>query len=963
MLKKLKYFALLFFIVAFTLQSETHANMDERRQQLVNIIDEELKEVLRLNRQLKSRNPNLLLRMAELYLEKARIINEEENYRWLTLSSEEAAKTNQDEFYKESRKHYLMAQKTCYFILKKYKNFKGRGDVYYILAYNAKEFQQEKRAKEFFSRAIKYSKSGSYTALKSKLALGEMLYNEKKYKEAIPYYEAALKKKDEKWWTKDAYNLAWCYFRVNDKSQAINLMQEVHRLSGNASYIDVRDQVERDLAYFYSEAGRSDEALSFYKKIGKDISSNFLKVGKYLKGQGKFAAAEQAFAKAAQNTESEPIKVEVYVELLSLYEKFGKIEKHLSVCEYLYEASKKGLLSPENLEDLKYHVASMSSRLQKQVVSKAYRKKEDIKRERAGLATQYFKLQSGLSGTIDHRAIFHAAETQYAVKNYNKAANLYNHSYEVAKTAGDTKIAALALDGLMASLNGKGVTKETTEKYLSKAYAIFLEKNPRSKKSYKIYQRLFRDQFEKGDIAQAEKTLQEFKVHFPTSQKIQEAMLAKIMDHYREKKDRDGIKKWVDRINTGEFVVSKKFANQLRLILLSIQFDKVQKFNTKGEKVEALKGYLTIYKEPTSSEDARKNAAYNVAILFHELGNKEKTYGWAKRSLSMMNSNDVLQFEDSFLLMASGLFNYREFKKSADLYELVLDKVCSTAAKNKDTFFRNASVIYLADRNVDKSLEVLDLGSKCRIKNEYIYEAALDTLKELGDQEKWQSFEKLLTSLQRYAKYWPDLIYPLSQLRDTYLARGRKEQAIEANQRLNTYYRKSKAKGLKIPLEGLDIVAENYLVDLRNVSEKLASIRLSFPEKSYNNLLKAKFEYLDKVTSKALEVFKIGSGKGIVSGYQILVESYKDLANEIANFTPEGKSPEYVTSFKASMQEIAAPIAQKAREFEAEAVKQINNSKILAPNNYYFLGNRTLPVAPMFFPIKKGVLMDRGGRR
>jgi hypothetical protein len=148
---------------------------------------------------------------------------------------------------------------------------------------------------------------------------------------------------------------------------------------------------------------------------------------------------------------------------------------------------------------------------------------------------------------------------------------------------------------------------------------------------------------ESGDIKGAEATLVQFKLHFPKSRKIQEAMLAKVMDYHRERKDRAEIKKWVDKINTGEFQVTKKFAQKLRLILLSIQFDKVEKFNTKGEKVNALKGYLTIYKEPTSSEDARKNAAYNIGILFHELGNKEKSYGWMKRALSMMDSADVLR--------------------------------------------------------------------------------------------------------------------------------------------------------------------------------------------------------------------------------------------------------------------------------------------------------------------------------
>ncbi|MCF8057940.1 MAG: hypothetical protein K9K67_01480 [Bacteriovoracaceae bacterium] len=960
MMKKLLITILLLNI---GLINNSFGNMEQRREQLINIIDEELREVIRLNRQIGSKNPNLLLRMAELYLEKARLIIEEENYKWLSISPEESAKMDQKDFYKKSRQYFLMAQKTCYYILKRFKKFKGRAEVYYILAYNAKEFQQGERAKKFFQRAIKFAKSGSYTEIKSKLALGEMYYNEKKYKEAIPLYETALKRRDQKWWTKDAYNLAWCYFRVNERSKAINLMSEVHKLSGNASFIDVSEQVERDLAYFYSEAGRTNEALAFYKKIGKDIGKNFLKVGKYLKGQGKYAAAQSAFDQAAKNAESDDVKIEVYVELLSLYDRFGKVDKHLAVSKFLFEKHKANQLNPKQLEDLKYHVAKMSAQLQKQVVSKAYNSRNNIKRQKAALATEYFQIQAGLSDGIDHKAIFHAAETQYSVKDFNKAANLYDQAYEVSKKVGDSKIEALALDGLLASLNGKGVSEATTNKYLSKSYAIFLKKNPRSKKSFKIYQRLFNSKIQANDIKGAENTLLEFKFHFPDSQQKQEVMLARVMDYHRVKKDREEIKKWVDKINSGEFKVSQKFAKKLRLILLSIQFDKVEKFNTKGEKVDALKGYLEIYKDASSSEDARKSAAYNIATLFHQLGNKEKTYGWSKRALSLLDPKDVDKYEDSFLLMASGLFNYREFRKSAEIYEITLEKVCKLRAKNKDTFYKNANILYLADGNLQKAVEVIELGKSCGISDKIELEVALDTLTELGKQERWQSFENLLNKLKGNVSASSDLIYPMSKLRKTFFARGRKDQAVSANIEMINLFKRARARKQRIPLEALDVIAENYLEDLRRTAEKLESIRLTFPEKEYNGLLKAKFKYLDSVTSKALDVFKIGSGHGIVEGYRILVESYKKLGKEIADFAPEGKSGEYIASFRNSMKDIALPIMRKAEEFESEAIKQINSSKILSLSNFYFLSKNNLPVVPQFFPVKNGVLMDRGGKK
>jgi tetratricopeptide (TPR) repeat protein len=960
-MKKMKIF-LTILLLSFC-ASVVRADVEQRREQLIRIIDEELKEVVRLNRQLGAKNPDLLLRMAELYLEKARLVNEKENKKWLTLSPEETSRMDQARFFSESRKYFKMAQKTCFFILKKFKRFKGRADVYYILAYNAKEFQDEKKAKTFFQRAVKYSKAGSYTAIKSKLALGEMYYNEKKYSKAIPLYEKALRKKDQKWWTKDAYNLAWCYFRVGNQNKAIRLMTEVHKLSGNSSYVDLSDQVERDLAYFYSESGRTREAHQFFKKIGKDVGLNFFKVGKYLKGQGKYAAAEKSFSEALKNANDNELKKDIYVELLSLYERFGKTKEHLDATKSLYEMHKRGELNPDQIESLKYHAGRMSAMLQKQVVSKTSRRRKNIKRMRAAYATQYFQILSGLSGKVDHKAIFHAAETQYAVNEFDKSAGLYDQAYELALSSGDTKIANLALDGLMASLNGKGVSKATTSKFMGKAYSIFLKKNPRSKESFKVYQRLFNERFSKGDIAGAERTLLEFKKYFPKSEKKQEVMLAKIIDHYREKNNRAAIAKWVEKINQGEFKVSAKVAKRLRLILLSIQFDKVENLNTKGQKVAALKGYLEIYKDAESSAEARKNAAYNISILFHELGNKDKTYDWAMRALSLMDSSDVLEYEDTYLLIASGLFNFREFRKSAEIYEISLEKICKKKSKNKETFYKNANIIYLAEKNLPKAVEVLELGKKCGIKRSTRQDANLDTLREIGEQERWQSFENLIKRLDNDRNYIPDLIYPLAQLRDTYLSRGRTDEANQANRKLMSFYRTARSRKQKIPLEALDVVAENYLIELRRAAGNLSDLKLSFPEAEYNKKLKRKFSLLDAVTTKSLEVFKVGSGHGIVEGYRILVESYRRLAQEISSFRPDKKSEEYVTSFQKSMREISRPIALKAKEFENEAKRQILSSKILSKSNFYFLGNSKLPLVPEFYPVKAGILMDRGGKQ
>lgn len=938
------------------------ANANERREQLIGVINEELGEISRLNKQIGSKKPTLLLRMAELYLEKARLINEAENRSWLMMSPEERLRRDEKDYFNKSLKNYMNAQKTCYYILKRFKNFKGRGEVYYILAFNAKEFQQPKRAGVFFNKALKYSSPGSETNIKAKLALAEMYYNQKKYKKAEPLYISALKGKKERWWTKDAYNLSWCFFRNRKEKRAISLMTKVHAMSGDKNYVDVRDMVERDLAYFYSATGQTKNAIAFYRKVGKNISSNLLKVGKFLKSKGRYEPAEGALSEALKYSKDNRELAAIGIELLSLYDRFGKVSDHLKVSEVLYELDKSGHLSQDQHEKLKYQVAKMSAQLQKQVVAKTYRNMKKVRASKAKYATRYFQLQSKLEGKQNQKSIFHAAETQYAIDNYDEAAALYDQSFEIAKSQGDKKIMRLSLDGLLASLGGRGVSAATTDKYLMKSYGIYLKNNPRSSRSDKIYQRLFSSYYKKGDLKSAENVLEKYLFHFPKKHAQHEAMLARLMDSYREKDNRAQISKWVGKINQGEVKVTKAYASKLKLVLLSMQFDKVQKYSTSGNKVQALKGYSEIYNNPSSSSEAKKNAAYNIAILYHELGDKNKTYHWIMTALSKMSGKDVLKFDDSLLLIATGLFDYRETRKAANVYEMTFKKVCKLRSKNKVSLYKNASALYLSDGNIEKAIELTNYSKRCSVNTTARSEVNLDILYEAATQERWQYVKNLLKELESKSYNKGSLIAPIAKLRDVLITRGRINQARSLDRKINVIYAKSKSSRKSLPVEALDIVSAYKIDSMIDISKQIARLKLQFPEKTYNKLLKKKFVLLDKLTTKAVDLFKIGSGVGTVRGYKILVESYSNMAREIKSFTPNG-SKDYIKSFKKSMVSIANPILAKANDYKSEAKQKIINNKILSSYNYYFMGGESMPIVPRFFPSRKGVIMDRGGKK
>ncbi len=937
-----------------------HADVEQRRTELLKVLDEELREVTRLNKQIGAQRPDLMLRMAQILLEKGRLLKDLENQKYLEIPAAEREKSNKDEVFKESRRYFDQAQKTVLILLKKFPRFEDRSDAYYILAYNAKEVKQEDQSKKYFQKALDESRSGTVIADKSRIALAEIYFNKGSFDKSMNLYEAALRTKRDKWWTKDAFNLAWSYFKMGKYDKAINTMTESYELSKNNKYIDMSKSIERDLAFFYTEAGKSDEAIAFYKKNGKSVSEVMLKVGRYLKTQGKFAAAEKTLSDGFQYKQNEKEEADFNIELISLYEKFGRDQKHLEACRALAAQFSKGNLNPDQIEILKYNAEKMSALIQQQLVAKTYDHQGDVRDKKAEAANEYFMINALLTPAKSQMDYFHSGETFFAIGKFDKAIPFYAESIKRSQKNADKKTESLASNALMVSL-GKGVKKTTAEEYLIPAYESFLSTNPKGEKSSVVYQRLFSAHMDKKNVAAASSVLVNYKNAFPAENETQEKMLAQIMDNYKDAGDKAALASWVKRIEAGEFKVSPDYAKKVKTLVLGMQFEKVEQASTKGDKKGALRGYLQIYKSPESDPEAKKTAAYNIAVLFYETGDSKQMVAWADRSASMMTPPELVKFEKDYILFSTDLFQRRLFNESANLSEKVFDKICSTDSKNKRVFFKNANVIYLAEKQFEKSKNLMTKAPKCGIGNEIILPAYLDHLNELAASSKWSSFNDIIKSLEVSKEMWPQLIYPSSLLANELESIGRGEDARKVRSKMMTYYENAKKQKMDIPLEGLDAISLIRLSLLEEQVKKLNSVRLAFPESEYNKNLKGKFIQLDRISTEAVSIAEMGSGIGIVKAYKLLVAADESVYNEIINFTPDGKSPEYVASFKKGMSGLAKPLDKQAQEFRATAIKKIEKDNILSPENAWFLVKNEYSFIPEFYSENGAALMDKAG--
>lgn len=959
--KMLLSFCLGLFLTNAVIVPEARADVEQRRAELIKVLDDELREVTRLNKQIGAQRPDLMLRMAQVLLEKARLLKDHENQKYLEVPNAKREKINKEEFFKESRRYFDQAQKTVLVMLKKFKRFDEKGDAYYILAYNAKELKQDEQSRKFFQKALEESRSNSVIADKSRIALAEIYFNKGSFDKSMQLYESALKNKRDKWWTKDAFNLAWSYFKMGRYDKAIDTMTESYELSKNPKFIDMTKSIERDLAFFYTEAGKGNEAIAFYKKNGKSVSDVMLKVGRYLKQQGKFSQAEKTLSDALQFKTSEKEEVEINIELISLYEKFGRDQKHLETSRSLSTQFSKGNLNPDQVEVLKFNVEKMSALIQQQLVAKTYDNAADIRAKKTAAANEYFMMSALVTPAKSQEAYFHAGETYFAVGQFDKAVPLYAEAIKRSQANKDKKTEGLASNALMVSL-GKSVNKKTTEDYLIPAYEGFLSSQPRGDRSSVVYQRLFSAQMGKKNVGAAETVLMNYKVNFPAESDTQEKMLAQVMDFHKDNGNKAALGEWAKKVESNEFKVSPEYAAKVKTLVLGMQFEKVEQASVKGDKRGALKGYLEIYKSPETDNDAKKTAAYNIAVLFYETGDWKQMYGWADRAVVMMSAQEINKFEKDFILFTTDLFQRRQFAESAALSEKIFDKTCQSSSKSLKTFFKNANVIYLADKQFDKSLSLLDRAPKCGIGNDVILPGYLDHLNELAASSKWGSFNDVIKKLEASREMWPMLIYPSSLLANELESIGRIDDAKKVRVKMVTYFETANKNKMDIPLEGLDAISLIKMSTLEGHISKLNSIKLAFPVQEYNKLLKNKYLVLDKMIAESVSIAELGSGIGYVRSMKLSISAIESFKEELLNFNPEGKGEDFVKSFKKDMGNKANELDKQAQAFRTDTIKKIEKENILSMDNGWFLVKNDA-IIPEYYNDKGNVLMDKAGAK
>ena len=241
----------------------------ERDKHKVILAIETTKKLIDRSRQ-RSYLPELYLRLAELYIEKSRIVYLLRKSRQIDNPSA----LNQVESNSLKKQAIEIYQR----ILDHFPDFADRDKVYFFMAHEYGELGQLKDMVNQYLKLIANHETSVYVP-EAYLLLGDYFFSKQNLPKAQANYQAVLKYPDSSASIIARYKLGWCYINTTDYKTALNLFEEAVTTSRGDKEVDidtyrhvnVRLESLIDMAFCYPEVYKKnstpEKAMAYFRKF------------------------------------------------------------------------------------------------------------------------------------------------------------------------------------------------------------------------------------------------------------------------------------------------------------------------------------------------------------------------------------------------------------------------------------------------------------------------------------------------------------------------------------------------------------------------------------------------------------------------------------------------------------------------------------------------------------------------
>ncbi len=918
--------SLIFATNAFSYSNEKFNSVTTPEEPKINLVrDQEIQQIkIVLGRRFaESRRPDIILRLAELYIERYRFyfLKENEIYQGMIKSGMKPYKVD----HTKSRENLKYANQYCKLIMKSKVPFDRMDQVYYFLGYNASEMGNDKEALPYFKLVVeKYPKSPN--AAEAYREMGEYYYSHQKFKESAFYYEKAAQFENVPSYPRVLYKLAWSKFKIREKSSALKLMKKVTELTGSdEKFVSLKEEAIRDLVYFYAESGDFKNAKDYFSNLsgGMEVyirsltilAATYEKEGKYTQA----LAMNKGLLEEYGDNKPE-IAFQILRSNVELYHKMGDLRNEEIALNKMvkYFSEHQGDIASGEDAKANYLQAKSFLRLRVTELHKEAQKKKNIQLFSRSADLYEMYINAFLKDPDEDKLKKEKAEIRIYKTDALLAAGRENDALSDLETTLDDSFAdaklrresgATLLNILIKKIDS---TKTKKEEASQKTEEKFLEVAERFEKAFPNdalvselkYKRARLEVAKSGPDGLSESArsiLIELVQKYPSKPESLDSAQDLVSDLLKKKEEEKAVVLAKSFLSNHSLMASDKkgeLKKYFNAIISRQSFQNIKALEGDKDSVRAAVEYEKLAKE-SQDKEVQFKSLNNAAVIYEQAGKADEAF----RIYEKLDKKDELK------RLAIQQVGQSRFSMAASLYYR-LGLLDQFNEKEKSTFLRSSYLLYRngnEDATLDKVIRRY-LTDHCKKKSTSdCFDIAFDYVHYLIQNDKPQDALNLIrTNLDlKNAEVNFEIAQLYLKMHETNKAKNYLEQTLQLGKKSNS------ARERNFAAHAAYLLSESLY-------KQFMSLKLELPEERMKAITKQKLALAEKVAKQYQDIVSIGDGEWGIASLAQLARAFLSFSEEVANSpVPERikSNPELLKKYSESLSGFAKPFESRAMDF------------------------------------------------
>lgn len=809
--------------------------------------------------------------------------------------------------------------------------------IYYFLGFNYAELGDRKQSIHYFEDLVQRFPNSEF-ATEAYKELGDDSFDDTQYRKALGYYQQAVEKGKSDALPRIYHKLAWCYYRTKQFDLAISTMKKAIELaqSNGEKFLSLKEEALRDMAVFYTETDRSDEAIAYFRDTIHDqqfYPDMLERLGKQYERNVQPQKATQVYESLLKTNPNSEASFRVLVKLVDLDLRQKRYQQAYARIQ--------GYTPPKMTEeDTKVAAQNLRAMVRRTATEQHEKFRKTKEHENLEVAETYYNLylnrflaESDPRGETPEIEMY-LAELKRESGHSREASELYRKVVEskdprYAKEAGALWTAALSE---AMKKNGEGSSNATEPSAMEKEYvaaADSLQENLSGTNEGREAA-LRAAQVLAGYKSTQKDAIRRVKKLIEQAPKSQQALTAARLWLQIEtdassgpNADLDGLKESINTIQENTALMAAdheigkdKLHGQIHDQDTRFKVATISKEEKDKDFGAAAQGYENYAKESTQRDVVERALASAIAsyVKAGDFANAERVgEDWLKRYPKSPKAIDTLKSTaTSFLIQG-------QFEGAAQVFERL-------GADNDPDALETSARIYQGIGDMPHAQAIWSRHIESFKNSPHRGELALMLAKsyEAGEQSA-QSDRKAVAAYRECMASSPELNAECSvRLSDLYhrIKNEEESQALLKKVASET----TKKGGALSPYVGY----ARYLMATRLESSRTFET-LALPEDRLKKAVSQRLEFLEPLSRSYNSVVDAG-GPWAVAALGRLASWAMNFADELNQIqAPATFSPKGVENFKKSLDSVAAPLRKKAFDLWAEAYRKADQFEAYSP--------------------------------